>query len=228
MNYIQTTQTEIGTDAVNAVNAREIHEHLKVKTRFNDWITRTIERYAFSEDVDYSKVSNGKSRKVDYVVTLDMAKELCMVDDNAKGKEYRKYFIKIEKESAKQLIMSPNQITEALALTAQSLTLQDERMDAHNERLVEHTDRLIQLENNVRLTNQQEYELTQTHHRKVYELLKFYGDDADDKALKRKTHAKVWSIFKKHFMLPRYNELPVNKFNDGLSFLNGITLKDMA
>jgi len=132
-------------------------------------------------------------------------------------------------------LMSPNQITEALALTAQSLTLQDERIDMHHERIQEvelqtnsQDDRLIQLENNVRLTNQQEYELTQTHHRKVYELLKFYGKDAEDKTLKRQTHAKVWSIFKKRFMLPRYNELQANKFNDGIAFLNDISLKDMA
>lgn len=219
MNYIQITQTEIGTDEVNAVNARDIHEHLKVKTRFNDWISRIIERYAFVEDSDYSKLSNGK--KVDYIVTLDMAKELCMVDDNAKGKEYRKYFIKIEKETSKKSLMTPNQITEALALTAKSLTLQDERMDSHN-------DRISELEQNRRLETWQEKALIDAHHKKVYQLADQYKEDSRDKKLISSLHRKVWQLFKRHFSLPRYNELSVGKFDDGITYINNLDISDMV
>ena len=58
-------------------------------------------RCDFIENIDFSILKsgnpNGGLSKIDYIVTLDMAKELCMIETNSKGKEYRKYFIDIEK-----------------------------------------------------------------------------------------------------------------------------------
>lgn len=99
---IEITKNEIGTEEINSVNAREIHEYLEVKTRFNDWINRAIKKYDFKENVDYSKMSipqKGNPKPIqDYIVTVDMAKELSMLENNAKGKETRKYFIQAEKK----------------------------------------------------------------------------------------------------------------------------------
>jgi len=96
----------IGSDSVNSVNARDIHTYLDVKTKFTDWIQRAIKKYDFIENIDYSSLlKNGKQtigrgghNQIDYIVTLDMAKELSMLENNKKGKETRKYFINIEKE----------------------------------------------------------------------------------------------------------------------------------
>ena len=76
---------------------------LQVKTRYNDWFARMLE-YGFQEGKDYySKMSNrsdGKAGKpqTDHELTLDMAKELCMLQRTDRGKEARQYFIQIEKE----------------------------------------------------------------------------------------------------------------------------------
>ena len=95
-SLIQITKNAInGAEVINSVNAREIHNYLEVKTRFNDWINRAIEKYDFIENIDYSILSNGNSK--DFVVTLDMAKELAMLENNPKGKETRKYFIEFER-----------------------------------------------------------------------------------------------------------------------------------
>ncbi len=108
MNEIISISKELinGTE-VNSVNAREIHKYLGVKTRFNDWINRAIKKYDFVENLDYSKMSipqNGNPKPMfEYIVTLDMAKELAMLENNPKGKEARKYFIQIEKEFIKSL-----------------------------------------------------------------------------------------------------------------------------
>lgn len=91
-------------------NARDLHSALKVDTRFNDWIDRRIEEYGFVEGEDYySKLSNrsggtpGK-RRTDYHLTLDMAKELAMIENNEVGRKVRRYFIRAEAELRERLL----------------------------------------------------------------------------------------------------------------------------
>lgn len=84
------------------VSARDLHEFLEVETRFNDWFHRMCE-YGFAENHDfrfYSKMSNtsGGRPAQDAQITIDMAKELCMLQRNEKGKQARQYFIQLEKD----------------------------------------------------------------------------------------------------------------------------------
>ena len=89
------------------VSARELHEGLKVKSKFNDWITKRITKYGFEENQDFilvtqKKVTNNPknpyTEQKDYIITVDMAKELCMVENNELGRQFRKYFIEAEKQ----------------------------------------------------------------------------------------------------------------------------------
>ena len=102
-NIIKITKNEIGNAELNSVNARDIHNYLQVKTRFNDWINRAITKYDFKENIDfYSFLSKTSGRpEKEYIVTMDMAKELAMLENNPKGRETRKYFINCEKELQK-------------------------------------------------------------------------------------------------------------------------------
>lgn len=84
------------------VSARDLHAALDVGTRFNDWFARMCE-YGFEEGKDYySFLSNraddlpGKPR-TDAELTIDMAKEICMIQRNEKGKIARRYFVELEK-----------------------------------------------------------------------------------------------------------------------------------
>lgn len=86
-----------------AVSARDLHDFLEVGARYNDWFPRMCE-YGFTEGEDYySFLSNrvdglsGKPRQ-DAVITIDMAKEICMIQRNEKGKQARQYFLQIEKD----------------------------------------------------------------------------------------------------------------------------------
>ena len=68
-SLIQITKNIINNIEINSVDAREIHEYLKVKTRFNDWINRAIEKYDFIENIDYSILSNKRYvNQKDYIV----------------------------------------------------------------------------------------------------------------------------------------------------------------
>ena len=86
--------------------------------------------------------------------------------------------------------------------------------------------RVTTLEQNRRLENWQEKELLDLKNKKVYELCKKH-DFENDEAMIKKLHSRVWNAFKKHFKIPRYNELPCLKFEDGKQFINNIKLSDI-
>ena len=83
------------------VDARELHQFLESKQDFSDWIKNRIKRYSFEEGLDFSinlwKSPIGRPSK-EYTLSLDMAKELAMVENNAKGREPRRYFIEAEEK----------------------------------------------------------------------------------------------------------------------------------
>ena len=95
------------------VDSRELHKFLECKTRFIDWITYRINQYGFIETRDYivflksQKNSAGGRPLVQYAITLDMAKELCMIENNSQGKKARQYFIEAEKLSRQHQISLP-------------------------------------------------------------------------------------------------------------------------
>lgn len=82
------------------VSARELHEFLEVKTGYKDWFPRMCE-YGFSEGEDFcskmSESTGGRPRQ-DHYISIEMAKELCMIQRNDKGKQARQYFIQLEKD----------------------------------------------------------------------------------------------------------------------------------
>lgn len=83
------------------VSARELHEQLHIGTRFNDWFPRMCE-YGFEEGKEYyskmSKTSESGGRpSVDYDISVDMAKQICMIQRTPEGKAVRQYLIDLEK-----------------------------------------------------------------------------------------------------------------------------------
>jgi anti-repressor protein len=113
----------ISNTEVNAVNARELHQFLEVETRFDTWISRRISEYAFVINSDFCTIlskSNGGRPAVEYYISLDMAKELSMVERNEKGKEARKYFIECERKlKENETFKIPQTYSQALKLAAE-------------------------------------------------------------------------------------------------------------
>lgn len=90
----------IGGETVETINARDLHKFLEVRSKFSDWISRRIKGYGFVENEDFLRFlekSKGRPR-VEYYISIDMAKHLAMVERNEKGKQARQYFIECEKE----------------------------------------------------------------------------------------------------------------------------------
>lgn len=115
------------------VSGRELHDFLEVTTRYNDWFNRMTE-YGFTEGEDYySFLSNrsdglaGKPR-TDHQLTIPMAKELCMIQRNERGKQARQYFLAVEAQWN-----SPEAVMRRAVLIAQK---QNDQLKAANRQLL--------------------------------------------------------------------------------------------
>lgn len=84
------------------VSARDLHEGLEINTDFRKWFPRMTE-YGFTENVDWKRVYQkcptlgGAQNMVDYQISVDMAKQICMIQRSEKGRLYRQYFLDLEK-----------------------------------------------------------------------------------------------------------------------------------
>ena len=100
-NLIPVFNGLIQNQPVQLCNARELHAFLEIKNKYADWIKDRINEYGFIQDEDYLVITertNGRPRK-EYHITLDMGKELGMVERNERGRQIRKYFIECERRA---------------------------------------------------------------------------------------------------------------------------------
>lgn len=126
---IQTSITRINGEQQSAINARELHAFLESKQQFADWINTRIQTYGFTESIDFIKLRNcvgmpsfdNPQRKKEYSLSLDMAKELCMLERNPKGREARRYFIEMER-AAKTNLINQQALIEALCAAQPEIT----------------------------------------------------------------------------------------------------------
>lgn len=132
---IKISDQVFGSDriTVQTVSARDLHAFLEVRKDFSTWVKARIEQYGFVEHNDFVTAQNlrspvlgsAKARAqiaIDYYLSIDMAKELAMVERNDKGKQARQYFLECERR-AKQVATTggfsiPKTMHEALRLAA--------------------------------------------------------------------------------------------------------------
>lgn len=122
------------------VSARDLHEGLGIGTKFTMWFPRMAE-YGFEEGKDFNTCfpnlgseTHGGQNMVDYEITVDMAKQICMIQRSEKGRQYRQYFLDLEKAWN-----TPEQIM------ARALKMADreiDRLKQHNGQLLEDVQRM--------------------------------------------------------------------------------------
>ena len=97
----QLIKIEINSGGIQTVNARFLHLFLESKQDFSTWIKSRIKQYGFAEGQDYvclhKKMEANNATMIEYHLSLDMGKEISMVEKTDKGRQARQYFIKCEK-----------------------------------------------------------------------------------------------------------------------------------
>lgn len=124
------------------VMGRELHEALEVKEKYTQWFKRMCE-YGFSENSDYIMLSektetnnpkNPTAEIINHQLTLDMAKEICMIQRSEKGKQCRQYFIEVEKRYNSRQLPQMSQM-EMIAGIANGCVELEKRQSALEQRL---------------------------------------------------------------------------------------------
>ena len=101
-NLIPVATSTINHQETLTCDARELHTFLEVGRDFSTWLKERINKYGFTQDVDFTLFTNsgeklGHRHPVTYTLTIDMAKQLAMVENNEKGLQVRRYFIECER-----------------------------------------------------------------------------------------------------------------------------------
>jgi len=121
------------------VNARTLWEFLGSKQDFSTWIKSRIKRGFFIEDEDYTSLHKivergyGATARIEYFISIPMAKKISMMESTDKGNEVRDYFIEMEKKAKQVQLGIPQSFSEALRLAAD----QQEQIEMQSKLLIE-------------------------------------------------------------------------------------------
>lgn len=137
INYPKIIKHEIDNTLVNAVNARDLHEKLNIGKDFSTWVKDRLEDFDLENDyVVFPKIGEKGGRPLkEYILTLDTAKHISMVERNEIGKKIRQYFIDVEKQATKPV---PKTLTEIVAYTAHKM-VEFEQNQHHQQLEIEKT-----------------------------------------------------------------------------------------
>lgn len=209
---IKITQDENGN---SVVSGRDLHDFLEVGTPYDKWFPRMCE-YGFYEEIDFSTFlseSTGGRPRTDHALTLDMAKEISMIQRTEKGKQARKYFIEVEKAYKEQYRL-PQTPEEKLALTMEVTTRLNKRIGKIEEDLED-------IKNKQEIDSTQRYKLKKARNRKAVEVLNGKQSNAyQDKKLTRKVFRALERELKDEFTISRYEDLRRDGFDSAIEFIN--------
>ena len=186
----------------NTVSARELHEFLESKRDFTTWIKDKINKYGFVEGIDFTfhKFVERKTWKHDYEITVDMAKELSMIENNDKGKQARRYFINCEKK-LREVVKKP-------LTTLEQLKLHYLALEEQNKELKQVKADVTDLKNNMPLFNIECKDLQQAVRAKGCEVLGGYGSKAyKSNSIRQKVYIDIQHQLKREFGVTRYEAI---------------------
>lgn len=217
MELIKITTNENGEQLVSG---RELHEFLEVGTQYTKWFDRMTE-YGFAENVDfavivkndYDETAFGGTRKItDHAMTLDMAKEISMIQRSEKGKQARQYFIQVEKEYKEIQKKLPN-TREAI----QQLLLQG--VEEVNQRVDDMEKRITNVEENAKLDTGDYNVITTRVKKRVYEVARAYGW-ANNKEAISALFKDINSGIKRIAHVEARTQLQVKHYEQVMDFIN--------
>ena len=188
------------------VSGRELHEFLEIRTKYKDWFRRKVE-YGFEEEIDFMKVAQKRATNnlknpvttvIDHAISIDMAKEISMIQRTEKGKAARQYFINCEKKLKEVKKLSPMELME----------LQFKALKEQEEKIAQVENKVDKLEEDMPLFQIDCKEIQALVRKKGIEALGGYRSIAyNDNSLRGKVYSDIQQQIRREFGVLRYEAI---------------------
>ena len=188
------------------VSGRELHEFLEIKTKYKDWFPRMVE-YGFEEEIDFIKVAQKRATNnlknpvttvIDHAISIDMAKEISMIQRTEKGKAARQYFINCEKKLKEVKKLSPMELME----------LQFKALKEQEEKIARVENKVDKLEEDMPLFQIDCKEIQALVRKKGIEVLGGYRSIAyNNNSLRGKVYSDIQHQIRREFGVVRYEAI---------------------
>lgn len=188
------------------VSGRELHEFLEIGTKYKDWFPRMVE-YGFDEEIDFVRVAQKRATNnsknpvttvIDHAISIDMAKEISMIQRTEKGKAARQYFIKCEKKLKEVKKLSSMELME----------LQFRALKEQEEKIVQVENKVDKLEEDMPLFQIDCKEIQALVRKKGIEALGGYRSIAyNDNSLRGKVYSDIQQQIRREFGVSRYEAI---------------------
>lgn len=204
--------TDSGT---KIVDGRELHAVLQSKQDFSTWVKRRLNECDAKENKDYELNHNfveqvsGTKHRIDYTILLDTAKEMAMLERNAKGKQVRRYFIKVD-EKYKEEKSAPLTLQQQIQTIAKGTDELYQRVDVVEERIKG-------LEDTMNIDHGQQRKLANAVNRTVITVLGGKESNAY-KAIGRKVFCECNGNLKDYFNVNSRDDVPRKRYEEALKY----------
>lgn len=217
MNYLIPVEKDEQGNVV--VSGRELHDFLEINTPYTQWFERMV-GYGFDENVDFIGLSQKSEKPIggrpqqDHALTLDMAKEISMIQRTERGKQARQYFLEVEKRYKQQNnLRMPETPLEIMSVVGKITERQDKQLKELNTKVTYLTDL-------AGLTSSRNKELTKARNKRVIERCGGTGSNAyKDVALRKKVYHQMFQDYKEYFDVNHYTDTPMKRFDEAKNFI---------
>ncbi len=217
MNYLIPVEKDEQGNVV--VSGRELHDFLEINTPYTQWFERMV-GYGFDENVDFIGLSQKSEKPIggrpqqDHALTLDMAKEISMIQRTERGKQARQYFLEVEKRYKQQNnLRMPETPLEIMSVVGKITERQDKQLKELNTKVTYLTDL-------AGLTSSRNKELTKARNKRVIERCGGAGSNAyKDVALRKKVYHQMFQDYKEYFDVNQYTDTPMKRFDEAKNFI---------
>lgn len=201
------------------VYGTELHGVLEVKSKFADWIKNRLSDCEATENEDFDTFSKNLEKgrpSVDYIIKLDTAKEMAMLERSEKGKQVRRYFIQVEKKY-REAQKKPLTAIEQLQLQTQAILEVHAEIKAINEDLQ-------QFKQDMPILGIEEDKVTSAVKRKGVQCLGGKNSNAyNDSSLRGKIYSDIHRELKRQFGVSTYKAIKRNQCDIAVQIIDGYT-----
>ena len=201
------------------VSGRELHEFLEIRTKYKDWFRRMVE-YGFEEEIDFIRVAQKRATNnlknpvttvIDHAISIDMAKEISMIQRTEKGKIARQYFINCEKKLKEVKKLSPMELME----------LQFKALKEQEEKIAQVENKVDKLEEDMPLFQIDCKEIQALVRKKGIEALGGYRSIAyNDNSLRGKVYSDIQQQIRREFGVLRYEAIKRSQLEMAKEIIN--------